>query len=822
MTEPNRWTQAMALEVGVRLDHSKLNTAFTLLAGENPMLSARFFRNELQEWQFITNQTDQQVFMHDTNNYHSWSERGSAVHEAYQRLESQLDIHTGQLCRATLIDFKDGPSILVMVAHHLVVDIITWRLLLDDLMRHYATCSGLESSTRALSISQFDEWCNHLRSEKESLYGDVHYWKSQPEAEATALHAGQEEDSRTVWLALSEQESSHINLLAAEQWNSTLDRYLLAAYLEEVACFKGKSVISVDIESHGRLSIHPNIDISRTAGWFTSIFPLTFDVSDNTSDALVASVQDKLSTLPHLGTAYELLQIQSEAPSALCFNYVGQFRLGMRNDWRLTPVDVLLPSLRGLKNNRVHELKLTGRIYKQQLLLDINFNNKQYSDENMLEFARRLRARLLRHMPVKEVETIEPVVDSGNSAGAIWNPLPALLTRTDQQQRRQYQHVLLTGVTGFIGIHALEQLLEQTTASIYCLIRPRPGATVEQRLQEAWQAFFDVDELQNYKARVHCIPADLTQSNLGLTSLSWDFLSHSIDAIYHFAADTKLVGSGDKARDNIVAPVEGCILLAERGRHKDLHFMSTLAVSGTREGKQPRNFDETSLEIGQKFQNSYERYKYDSEILVRNFAYRGGNSFIYRTGNVTGQSQTGKFQLNAKDNRWVQCLKGIVALGQVPRSYNDRIVLSAVDIVARGLVAISLDASISSGTFHLDSEHAIPVQTFVEAFEHFGAQFERVNCLSLEQLFRQSGRLNNKDIAISHFWLARGERNIHFNHTRTHKHLRRHGIEFGELNSEWVNKFIKHLVSNNIIELYRINEGFCIDEKNSNISGTVS
>ncbi|MGB2784614.1 AMP-binding protein [Psychrobacter sp.] len=806
MLEENRWTQAMALEVGVKLDSDKLNDAFMLLISEHPMLSARFFCNEQKEWQFVTRQTDEKVFIPDLNNHRSWSERGIAIHKAYQKLELQLNIYTGQLCRATLINFKDGPSILVLVIHHLVVDIITWRLLLDDLMRHYAVKIGLEASINPLSISHFDEWCRHLRSTKELLSDDMHYWNSQPKVEPRESNAGQEKDSRTVWISMTEQETFHLSQIATQRWNSTLDIYVLAAYSEEAAYLKGTPTISIDVESHGRLSLCSDIDISRTAGWFTSIFPITFNINEEASDIFVSSVHKQMNDLPHLGTAYELLRMKDTTPSELCFNYAGQFRLGMRNDWQLTPADVLLPSLRGQQNNRIHEIKLTGRIYKQQLLLDINFSNKQYSNENMLDFARRLRMRLLRHIPVCESEKREPVLDNNNSTGAIWNPLPAFLTSIEKKQHRPYQNILLTGATGFIGIHVLEQLLKHTSASIHCLIRPRLNTTIERRLQAAWQSFFNLEDMNCYKDRIHCIPADLTQPKLGLTTFSWDILSKSIDAIYHFAADTKLVGSIDIACDNILKPVEGCICLAEIGKQKDLHFMSTLAVSGTREGKQPRSFDETSLKIDQNFQNSYERYKYDAEVLVHNFAYKGGNTFIYRTGNVTGQSNTGKFQQNATDNRWVQCLKGIIALGQIPLSYSDTIVLSPVDIVAQGLVALSLDTSISSGTFHLDSEYGLPVQEFVEVLEQYGAHFEKVDSISLEQLFRESNLIHHKDVAIGYFWFARGERNINFSHTKTKKLLQNYDIKFEKLDIEWVRKFIKNLLEQNAIELFAPNK----------------
>ncbi|RNK45711.1 hypothetical protein C9396_09355, partial [Xanthomonas vasicola pv. vasculorum] len=82
--------------------------------------------------------------------------------------------------------------------------------------------------------------------------------------------------------------------------------------------------------------------------------------------------------------------------------------------------------------------------------------------------------------------------------------------------------------------------------------------------------------------------------------------------------------------------------------------------------------------------------KFLTEGIVRELAYRGHSAFIYRSGNVTGHSQTALFQRNADANRWVQCVNAIAHAGMVPVNYNEPLVLSPVDTVARGIVALSL------------------------------------------------------------------------------------------------------------------------------------
>lgn len=796
--EPNRWTQAIALEVGVELDRLLLHESLRQVCADHPMLSAEFFQDADQQWCFKSTSASQPVLFDTAGVYYPWVEREAAVHQFYFKLESQLDIRHGNLFRVALLEFDNRQSILLLVAHHLIVDIISWRLLIDDMMIHYSAHAVHGKAELNVNRHRFGHWLQHIINNRHVLEKDINFWLSQPEPKITARSAGIEQDSQTVWLVLDEKESEHILQIAPERCSTTPERFLLSAYLEESVAMQKDTVITVDIESHGRLTLEHGIDVCRATGWFTSIFPQTFSLGHKNGDEVVNLVHQRMEKLPNLGVAYGLLTGHNALSPSLCFNFVGQFKQGFLNKWKLRCADVSLPSLRGESNNRVHELKLTARFHFERLLVDINFNNKQYSHAQMICFARGLRKRLLRHLPGHNVEPYRLIVDAGNYAGAIWNPLPTLLL--PRGKSRNYQHILITGVTGFIGIHVLEQLLKQTSAKIYCLIRPSLKYSVDKRLNDVWLDFFSPELLAKFEDRIYCMAADVSEIKLGLNQMDWCKLSKNIDAIYHFAADTRLMCGSETARDNILTPVEECIRLAENGKAKTLHFMSTLAVSGTCKDRETGHFNEYSLDIGQEFQNSYEKYKYDSEILVRDYSYSGGNTFIYRSGNVTGRSDSGAFQRNAGSNRWVQCLKAIVALGKFPLADNNNIVLSPVDIVAQAIVALSLDPTIDSGTFHVDSSLDTPIGNFIDALNYHGIPILKVNSPSITHLFNQTDNFDNSDITIGHFWLSRGERNIHFNHHITHQLLKKHGISFNSLNSDWVSKFVKHLIDRCVIQ----------------------
>ena len=270
-------------------------------------------------------------------------------------------------------------------------------------------------------------------------------------------------------------------------------------------------------------------------------------------------------------------------------------------------------------------------------------------------------------------------------------------------------------------------------------------------------------------------------------------LSARIDAVYHFAADTRLFGPEEEFRRNNVDSVRTCIAFAQHRRPKDLHYMSTLAVSGVNPGAEPVRFSEDSMDVGQEFQNFYESSKYEAECLVKSFETMGHGGFIYRSGNVSAHSRTARFQRNAADNRFVQFLAACVKVGRLPQHLGDPIVLSPVDTVAAGIVAISMDAGLKGGIFHVDSPHEIPMHKVFDTLKHQGLSLQASAHASFANVFHEVRGSTDADLALGYFWAMRKPRNVHYSHERTQQVLQRLGLSFEPLGGEWLQAFTRSL-----------------------------
>ncbi|MGQ0453651.1 SDR family oxidoreductase, partial [Bacillus sp. SS-TM] len=144
--------------------------------------------------------------------------------------------------------------------------------------------------------------------------------------------------------------------------------------------------------------------------------------------------------------------------------------------------------------------------------------------------------------------TIENSTNEQNSSETQGMQQPKVIRKQSVplQLTKQYpQCVLLTGVTGFLGAHILEQLLTLPHTRIYCLARSQHGESVEQRVMEKMKFYFDETTLEQMKHRVQVIEGDLREKHVGLTAEMKRTLLRHIDAIIHCGGDVRHYGDRD-------------------------------------------------------------------------------------------------------------------------------------------------------------------------------------------------------------------------------------------------------------------------------------
>lgn len=284
---------------------------------------------------------------------------------------------------------------------------------------------------------------------------------------------------------------------------------------------------------------------------------------------------------------------------------------------------------------------------------------------------------------------------------------------------KPYQHILLTGATGFVGIYLLHSLLTNKKHVKVCvLVRGDSLEHAQHRIRHKLQYYFgnnSISDSVETMARLTVVCSDLTEPQLGLNKNRYDFLASSIDCIIHAAANVKHYGRFDDFYQANVVTTKHLLDMAKTQQIKDFHLISTLSVGLLQATDNSDHlFTEESIAATQQDGNHYLRTKQMAELEVIQARVHGIAANIYRIANITFASKTGVYQENIDDNAFFQRIRAYINLGIVP-DVSDESDLSAVDDVARAILTLVDKPALANQTFHIKNPHTVNIAKLLTA-----------------------------------------------------------------------------------------------------------
>ena len=263
-----------------------------------------------------------------------------SIETAAALAQATLDYTKGPLWRAVYFDCgsKCAPRLLVVI-HHLAVDGVSWRILLEDLERIYQQERAGQKGQLHAKTTSVKEWSERLSayaSDSISALG-VDYWRSATSAPIAALpielHEGSDTEgsAHTLTLRLEAAETESLLYRAPAAYNTQINDLLLAAFSASVSNWTGSDCVALNLEGHGREDLFEGVDLSRTVGWFTSIYPVHMHLPKGDLAAVIKSVKEQLRAIPARGIGFGLLRylvqdqrLQIAPETEILFNYLGQ------------------------------------------------------------------------------------------------------------------------------------------------------------------------------------------------------------------------------------------------------------------------------------------------------------------------------------------------------------------------------------------------------------------------------------------------------------------------------------------------------------------
>lgn len=283
--------------------------------------------------------------------------------------------------------------------------------------------------------------------------------------------------------------------------------------------------------------------------------------------------------------------------------------------------------------------------------------------------------------------------------------------------------IFLTGATGFLGAYLLKELLCQTTADIYCLVRYHGMETGKQILKKHLQFYRIWQESFDY--RIISVIGDLAQPLLGFSQEQFNKLAAQIDIIYHNGSQNNPITPYSQIKKVNVLGTQEILRLASQTKTKHVHFISTLAIFFSQAQEKTKQVKETDFPmVNDALNTGYQQSKWVAEELIHLAQKRGLPACIYRPTRIMGDSQTGIY--GKFNNFFFQFVKICIELEKFPAFELD-INLIPVDYASKAIVYLSRQKQLLGKTFHLVNPESISWKKFFELINTCGYLSEEIS-----------------------------------------------------------------------------------------------
>lgn len=336
MPDKHYYNQSVLLELKQNFSVDEISYAIDALIKHHQSLRINY-REETKEL-FYNNSnisTHSNIQVYDLSKYPEEKQK-QEISRLGQELKGSLNIEKDVLLKGCLFKLHGNVTCLLLTAHHLIIDGVSWRILLEDFY------TILNQRINELDISlprkshSINRWANALNDQGDTVFGnELEYWKSCINSKfdfPKDYDLGEDfiKYSKTVARELSADETKKMVTKAGLLYNTKANDLLILALLKTIKEISHESKIVLELEGHGREEVFEDVDLNRTVGWLTSIYPVCIDLEEADLSLQIISVKEQLRKIPYNGVGFGVLKylckkIDDSKRKYIRFNYLGDF-----------------------------------------------------------------------------------------------------------------------------------------------------------------------------------------------------------------------------------------------------------------------------------------------------------------------------------------------------------------------------------------------------------------------------------------------------------------------------------------------------------------
>ena len=505
MADQHHFNQSVMLEVDSQISQEHIMAAFESILNQHDALRTRYEIKPDVVRQYLNSADKSESLLQEIFEVVNLS--GLPENLRYEQLEqlsgqaqAGLNLETGPLMKVVYFSMGDGEKArLLVVIHHLIVDVFSWRVLLEDLQ----TAVGLLLKGARVDLgaktTSFKQWSDVLLEwvEGAQLEADKAYWVDQLQCTPSVLQPDTSGTNLVLDARLEERKvgaelTNRLLKECSKAYQTEINDLLLAALARTLSKLESGSVFSVDLEGHGREYVADNIDVSRTVGWFTTVYPVVFEsVADLGVGASVKTMKENLRRIPRKGFSFGLLkylgqgddlQVLRDFPaSQISFNYLGQLDQVEQPDSMFVQAsestgDELAPAAQ-----RKYLIDLSARVQQGELIVSWRYAGKMMDHSRIVALADSF---------TDELEDIIQHCSSGEHFG--YTPSDFPMAQLSQQQLDEL--LPSTGVETLMPLSPVQEgmlfhALYEPGSWVYFdqIIVPIEGMVDEHAMFEAWE-----------------------------------------------------------------------------------------------------------------------------------------------------------------------------------------------------------------------------------------------------------------------------------------------------------------------------------------------
>ncbi|WP_085656286.1 non-ribosomal peptide synthetase [Pseudomonas sp. B11(2017)] len=421
----HHWNQAVLLRSHQALNADALLQALNGLAAHHDGLRSRFVEGT-DGWR-----ADVAPVAADPELL--WTADGLAdadLQALYGKAQQSLSLQHGPLLRAVLATVADGSQRLLLAVHHLAVDGVSWRILLEDLQQAYQQAAQGTGIQLPAKTSPYKAWGEHLQAyaATDAVQAELGFWQRQLDGAELALPCDNPQGSRqsrhakVVHSRLDKRLTQQLLQQAPAAYRTQVNDLLLTALARVICRWTGHADTLIQLEGHGREDLFDDIDLTRTVGWFTSLFPVRLTPAQSVA-AAIKQVKEQLRAIPNKGIGFGVLRHLGE-PSVqaslkalpmprITFNYLGQFD----GSFDAEEGALFSPAGEGAGGEQSPDapldnwLGVEGQVYDGELDLRWTFSREQFNEATIARLAAEYETELqalIRHCCLPESMGVTP------------------------------------------------------------------------------------------------------------------------------------------------------------------------------------------------------------------------------------------------------------------------------------------------------------------------------------------------------------------------------------------------------------------------------